>query len=96
MHESHVSIWYDHYHIHVIEFESLHRHCFVAGLGLHSPGNVSFPVSIQVLVLDPESIIPSSHWKVATPPSVVLDTLTVPLEGGSGSPQSTTVHNEKH
>ena len=70
-----------------------------AGLGLHfpgsvlapvSPGIVSAPVSLQVVVLDPESSSPSSHWKVATAPTVVLDTLTVPVEGNSGIPQSTT------
>ena len=64
-----------------------------AGSGLHSPGDVLAPVSVQVLVLDPESTSPSSHWKVATPPTVVSDTLTVPVEGNSGTPQSATYNN---
>ena len=66
------------------------QHCVSAGFGLHSPGSVSAPVSVQVLVLDPESTSPSSHWKVATLPTVVSDTLRFPAEGNSGTPQSTT------
>ena len=62
-------------------------HCVSAGLGSHCP-----PVSVseQVLVVGPEGMSPSSHWKVAIAPTVVPDTVVlVELGGSSGAPQST-------
>ena len=62
-------------------------HCVSAGLGSHCP-----PVSVseQVLVVGPEGMSPSSHWKVAIAPTVVSDTVVlVELGGSSGAPQST-------
>ena len=37
-------------------------HCVSAGLGSHCP---PVSVSVQVLVVGPEGMSPSSHWKVA-------------------------------
>ena len=62
-------------------------HCISAGLGSHCP---PVSVSVQVLVVGPEGMSPSSHWKVAIAPSVVPDTVVlVELGGNSGAPQST-------
>ena len=58
-----------------------------AGLGSHCPG---VSVSVQVPVVGPEGMSPSSHWKVAIAPTVVPDTVVlVELGGNSGAPQST-------
>ena len=62
-------------------------HCMSAGLGSHCP---PVSVSVQVLVVGPEGMSPSSHWKVAIVPSVVPDTVVlVEIGGNSGAPQST-------
>ena len=62
-------------------------HCVPAGLGSHCP---PVSVSVQVLVVGPEGMSPSSHWKVAIAPTVVPDTVVlVELGGNSGAPQST-------
>ena len=68
----------------------LPAHCVSAGLGSHCPGVSVCSVSVQVLVVGPEGISPSSHWKVAIAPTVVPDTVVlVELDGNSGAPQST-------
>ena len=47
-------------------------------------------MSVQVPVVGPEGMSPSSHWKVAIAPTVVPDTVVlVELGGNSGAPQST-------
>ena len=62
-------------------------HSVSAGLGSHCP---PVSVSVQVLVVGPEGMSPSSHWKVAIAPTVVPDTVVlVELGGNSGAPQST-------
>ena len=62
-------------------------HCVSAGLGSHCP---PVSVSVQVLVVGPEGMSPSSHWKVVIAPTVVPDTVVlVELGGNSGAPQST-------
>ena len=62
-------------------------HCVSAGLGSHCPGVSLCSVSVQVLVVGPEGMSPSSHWKVAIAPTVVPN--TVEFGGNSGVPQST-------
>ena len=65
-------------------------HCVSSGLGSHCPGVSVCSVSVQVLVVGPEGMSPSSHWKMAIPPTVVPDTVVlVELGGNSGAPQST-------
>ena len=65
-------------------------HSVSAGLGSHCPGVSVSSVSVQVLVVGPEGMSPSSHWKVAIAPSVVTDTVVlVELGGNSGAPQTT-------
>ena len=62
-------------------------HCVLAGLGSHCP---PVSVSVQVLVVGPEGMSPSSHWKVAIAPTVLPDTVVLAeLGGNSGTPQST-------
>ena len=69
---------------------SIPMHCVSAGLGSHCPGVLVCSVSAQVLVVGPEGMSPSSHWKVAIAPTVVPDTIVlVELGGNSGTPQST-------
>ena len=62
----------------------------IAGLGVHCPPVC--PVSVQVL-MGSEGMSPSTHWKVATSPTLVPDTVTVPLAGERGTPQSAAVNN---
>ena len=58
-----------------------------AGLGSHCP---PVSVSVQVLVVGPEGMSPSSHWKVVIVPTVEPDIVVlVELGGNSGTPQST-------
>ena len=65
-----------------------------AGLGSHCP---PVSVSVQVLVVGPEGMSPSSHWKVAIAPTVVPDTVVlVELEGNSGTPQSTGLNRDHY
>ena len=46
--------------------------------------------SYAPVVVGPEGMSPSSHWKVAIAPSVVPDTVVLEeLGGNSGAPQST-------
>ena len=66
-------------------------HCVSAGLGSHCP---PVSVSVQVLVMGPEGMSLSSHWKVAIAPTVVSDTVVLVLGGNSGAPQST-IHKIK-
>ena len=64
----------------------LSLHCVSTGMGSHLP---PVSVSVQVLVVGPEGMRPSSHWKVAIAPTVVPDTVVlVELGGNSGAPQS--------
>ena len=70
--------------------QELPAHCVSAGLGSHCPGVSVCSVSVQVLVVGPEGMSPSSHWKVAIAPTVVPDTVVlVELGGNSGAPQPT-------
>ena len=76
----------------MVDLETVH--CVSAGLGSHCP---PVSVSLQVLVVGPEGISPSSHWKVAIAPTVVPDTVTVvlvELGGNSGAPQTTVSVNK--
>ena len=69
----------------MVDLETVH--CVSAGLGSHCP---PVSVSLQVLVVGPEGISPSSHWKVVIAPTVVPDTVVlVELGGNSGAPQTT-------
>ena len=68
-------------------------HCVSAGLGSHCP---PVSVSVQVLVMGPVGMSPSSHWKVATAPTVVPDTVLVELGGNSGTPQSTGLNRDHY
>ena len=71
-------------------------HCVSAGLGSHRPGVSVCSVSVQVLVVGPEGMSPSSHWKVAIAPTVLSYTVVlVELGGNSGAQQSTTMHGYK-
>ena len=54
----------------MVDLETVH--CVSAGLGSHCP---PVSVSVQVLVVGPEGMSPSSHWKVAIAPTVVPDTV---------------------
>ena len=80
----------------------LPAHCVSAGLGSHCPGVSVSSVSVQVLMVGPEGMSPSSHWKVVIAPSVVPDTVVlVELGGNSGAPQltrqlSSTLHGKRY
>ena len=71
----------------MVDLETMH--CVSAGLGSHCPGVSVCSVSVQVLVVGPEGMSPSSHWKVAIAPTVVPDTVVPELGGNSGASQTT-------
>ena len=69
-------------------------HCESARSGSHCP---PVSVSVQVLVVGPECMSPSSHWKVAIVPTVVpVLVVLVELGGNSGTPQSTGLNRDHH
>ena len=72
-------------------------HHVSAGLGSQCPPVRLVSVSVQVLVVGPEGMSPSSHWKVAIAPTVVPDTVVlVELGGNSGTPQSAGLNRDHY